>query len=353
MLPERRPRVLTSAVPSSTISWPFAGETSQATNAMRRFLSVLVIYGHYSSHPASLSTAMAEYLSSAEVARYLKLNPKKIYALVASGQLPAARISGKWLFPKELIDRWVAEHTVYPPGGLMQPLLDQLLVLQGSDDWLLGRVIDRYQSRFASAIPTAAIGSLPGLAAVGAGRAHLASCHVAPSVAQEFAAAPMFLFALFTREQGILFDRARTDIDGLAALCRGGLRVAQRQEGSGTFRLVDRFLAQEGLAPTGSPVGPFSSHLELALAIRSGLADAGVGIRAAAAQTGLAFVPLVKERFDLAIPAAFLSHERVSRFLAFAVDELGAEAQREHAGYGLEALGSLVPLPSQGRKAPT
>jgi len=107
-------------------------------------------------------------------------------------------------------------------------------------------------------------------------------------------------------------------------------------------------LAQEGLAPEWSPVGPFSSHLELALAIRSGLADAGVGIRAAAAQTGLEFVPLVEERFDLAIPATFLPHERVSRFLAFAVDELGAEAQREHAGYGFEALGRMVSIPSQG-----
>jgi excisionase family DNA binding protein len=296
---------------------------------------------------------MAEYLSSAEVARYLKLNPKKIYALVASGQLPAARISGKWLFPKELVDRWVAEHTVYPPHGLMQPLLDQLLVLQGSDDWLLGRVIDRYQARLGSAVATAAVGSLPGLAAVGAGRAHLASCHVAPSAAQEHAAAPLYLFGLFTREQGILFDRARTHLDGLAALCRGGLRVAQRQEGSGTFRLVERLLAQEGLAPTWSPVGPFSSHLELALAIRSGLADAGVGIRAAAALTGLAFVPLAQERFELALPASFLAHERMSRFLAFAVDELGAEARREHAGYGFEPLGRLQPLPPAGRAAGT
>jgi putative molybdopterin biosynthesis protein len=291
---------------------------------------------------------MAEYLSSAEVARYLKLNPKKIYALVAAGQLPAARISGKWLFPKELIDRWVTEHTAYPPGGLMQPLLDRLLVLQGSDDWLLGRVVDRYQARFAAAVPTAAVGSLSGLAALGAGQAHLASCHVAPSVAQGYAAAPTFLFGLFSREQGILFDRRRSGIDGLAALCRPGLRVAQRQAGSGTFRLVERLLSEAGLAPAWDPVGPFSSHLELALAIRSGLADAGVGIRVAAALTGLDFVPLAQERFDLAIPGSFLSHERVRGFLAFAVDELGAEARRAPAGYGFEALGRLLPLPPGG-----
>ena len=43
---------------------------------------------------------MPEYLSSSEVARYLKLNQKKVYALVAAGQLPAARISGKWCFQR-------------------------------------------------------------------------------------------------------------------------------------------------------------------------------------------------------------------------------------------------------------
>jgi putative molybdopterin biosynthesis protein len=162
----------------------------------------------------------------------------------------------------------------------------------------------------------------------------------------------LVLVGLFTREQGILFDRARTGIDGLAALCRAGLRVAQRQEGSGTFRLVDRLLAEQCLAPAWAPVGPFSSHLELALAIRSGLADAGVGIRAAAALTGLDFIPLAQERFDLAIPASFLSHPRVSRFLAFVIDELGTEARREHAGYGFGALGRLLPLPCASAAPP-
>jgi excisionase family DNA binding protein len=133
---------------------------------------------------------MAEYLSTSEVARYLKLNQKKVYALVASGQLPAARISGKWLFPKELIDRWIAEHTVYPTGGLMGALLDQLLVLQGSDDWLLSRVIDRFQSRFGASIPVASVGSVAGVSAVAAGSAHVASSHVDPSLVRTEAKGP-------------------------------------------------------------------------------------------------------------------------------------------------------------------
>jgi putative molybdopterin biosynthesis protein len=289
---------------------------------------------------------MAEYLSSREVARYLKLNPKKIYALVAAGQLPAARISGKWLFPKELVDRWVAEHTVYPAGALMEGLLDRMLVLQGSDDLLLARVVERFQEEVGPAIPTAAVGSLGGLSAIRDGLAHVASCHVGGAVVREHARVPTYSFGLFSREQGILFRRGRRRLGRLEALCRPGLRFAQRQPGSGTFRLVERLLSQEGLTPAWTPVGPFHTHLELALSVRSGAADAGVGIRAAAALAGLDFVPLAQEQFELAVPARFLSHARVSRFLEFAADALGVEARRGPPGYAFASLGRLRSLPA-------
>ncbi len=292
---------------------------------------------------------MAEYLSTAEVARYLKLNQKKVYSLVASGHLPAARISGKWLFPKDLVDRWVAEHTVYPAGGVVGALLDQLLLAQGSDDWLLARVIDRFQLRFGTPVATASVGSMGGLAALAAGNAHLASCHVDPSLVAEKVRTPVYLFRLFVREQGILIEkRRRAGLDGLRTVSADGVRFALRQPQSGTFRLVQHLLMKEGLEPRWTTVGPFSSHLELALDIRSGGADAGVGIRVAAQMTGLDFIPLAREPFYLVIPAAFMSHKRVSAFLAFLVDELSAEARHEHPGYSFETLGRVQPLSPHG-----
>lgn len=288
---------------------------------------------------------MPEYLSTAEVARYLKLNQKKVYALVASGHLPAARISGKWLFPRDLVDRWVAEHTIYPASGVLGVLLDRIFVAQGSDDWLLARVIERFQQRFDAPVATASVGSMGGVAALAAGNAHLASCHVNPSLVAGKIRTPVYLFRLFAREQGILLDKQRRrGLDGLRALSADGLRFAVRQPQSGTFQLVRRLLTEEGLEPRWTTVGPFSSHLALALDIRSGGSDAGVGIRVAARMTGLDFIPLASEPFYLVIPAAFMSHERVSAFLAFLVDELSAEARHGHPGYSFEALGRVQPL---------
>jgi molybdate-binding protein len=221
------------------------------------------------------------------------------------------------------------------------------LLIQGSDDWLLSRAIDRFQTRYGSAVATASVGSFAGVAALAAGDAHVASCHIDASLLREKVRAPAYVFGVFSREQGILIDRRRTGVKGLRAVCGAGVRFALRQPQSGTFQLVQRLLEEEGLEPRWTAVGPFSSHLDLALDIRSGGADAGVGIRVAAQMAGLDFVPLAREPFYLVIPAAFMAHKRVTEFLSFLVDDLSAEARRGPPGYSFEALGRVQPLLSQ------
>ena len=74
------------------------------------------------------------YLTVKQVAEYLQLNEKKIYALVQEGRIPATRATGKWLFPKQLVDDWLIE-TAH--GGA----LSDRLVIGGSDDPLLAYAI--------------------------------------------------------------------------------------------------------------------------------------------------------------------------------------------------------------------
>ena len=44
-----------------------------------------------------------------EVARYLSINEKKVYALIKRGGIPCTKVTGKWLFPKRHVDRWLEE----------------------------------------------------------------------------------------------------------------------------------------------------------------------------------------------------------------------------------------------------
>jgi len=287
---------------------------------------------------------MSEYMTTREVATYLRLNEKKVYDLVAKKQLPAARISGKWLFPKNLIDQWVGENTMYPPAGLMGAVLEDLVVVQGSDDWLLARASEHFQSQCTVPVVSTQVGSLAGLEAVGQGRAHLAGCHVGNAqVTQALHGQGCCLLTLFERSQGLVLDRGlHPDITGLESLDGPSLRFARRQPKSGTHQLLQRLLGEAGLDDAELPgVGPFSSHLELALAIRRGEADVGLGTGLCAELCGLDFIELHTESYKLAVPLTFVSHPRLAAFLEFVLADLKATAAGGVTGYGFGELGHM------------
>jgi putative molybdopterin biosynthesis protein len=291
---------------------------------------------------------MPEYLTTREVAQYLRLNEKKVYDLVAKGRLPAARVSGKWLFPKHLIDEWVGSNTVHPSSGLMGALLDEMLVIQGSDDWLFGHVAESYREREDVPVVSASIGSLAGLAAVAGGRAHMAGCHVPNSrVSAAGQNKGWYLLSLCERRQGLIFDGQRFPdmAAGMASLDGSMLRFAQRQPLSGTQALVGRCLNESGIdASRLRLVGPFASHLELALAIRRGEADVGMGTHHAAQQCGLDFVELADETYKLAVPLGYAGHPAVARFLEFLLDQLPRTAAHGSTGYSFRSTGKLETL---------
>ena len=57
---------------------------------------------------------MKDLMTTKEVADYLRLKERKVYDLVAEGEIPCTRVTGKWLFPKHLIDIWLARSSTFP-----------------------------------------------------------------------------------------------------------------------------------------------------------------------------------------------------------------------------------------------
>ncbi len=288
---------------------------------------------------------MQEYLTTREVARLLRLHEKKVYALVARGELPAARVSGKWLYPRELVDAWVRGRTTIPADGVLGALLERVLVFQGSDDWLLERALAALRGSSEVALASARVGSRQGLDALVRGQAHAASYHLEPADAGPAGRGGRYLVDLFDREQGlVLAERLAGEVPDLQTAVARGLRFALRQPGSGTHRLCERLLEEAGASIGALPaVGPFGSHLEVALAVRVGRADAGVCIRVAAEACDLPFVPLRQERFRLAVPAAFFGATPFARFLEQLLGWLRARPAEEIRGYDLTSLGRLTP----------
>ena len=56
-------------------------------------------------------TRDAELLTTREVAGLLRIKERKVYELVASGEIPHVRVTGKLLFPRALLDAWLLRHS--------------------------------------------------------------------------------------------------------------------------------------------------------------------------------------------------------------------------------------------------
>ncbi len=152
-------------------------------------------------------------------------------------------------------------------------------------------------------------GSFGGLAALWQGRADAATLHLrhrdgtynAPFAAGVLAGRRPVLVHLWRREQGIIVAPGNPDgVEGLPDL--GRCAVALRPEGTGTRVLLERLMREAGLEPLSLRGPKVASHLEAALSVASGSADAAIGLRAAAEAVGLDFVPLVWEPYELALP---------------------------------------------------
>jgi len=189
---------------------------------------------------------------------------------------------------------------------------ERVLRLAGSDDPALDVVVREAGGTIA--IVPGARGSFHGLTALWRGTADAAAIHLlhrngtynAPYAAALLRGRRPALIHLWRREQGLLVAPGNPHrISGVADL--RGLRVVKREFGAGTRVLLDTLLGAAGIAPDSVPGPETDSHLEVALAVAAGVAEAGVGLRAAAAALDLEFVPLVWERYEIALPGDALA----------------------------------------------
>jgi excisionase family DNA binding protein len=81
---------------------------------------------------------MPDLLTTDEAATYLRLSERKLYKLVAKGAVPCTKVTGRWLFPRTALDRWLTAGLITPAalanvaappivGGSHDPLLEWAL----------------------------------------------------------------------------------------------------------------------------------------------------------------------------------------------------------------------------------
>ncbi len=295
------------------------------------------------------------FLSTREVAELLDVNEKMIYSLVSDKGLPATKVTGKWLFPKTLVEQWLESHIInYPKTARLPPSIG-ILILAGSHDILLEKAIGLFNHLHSDHLAVFGnVGSLGGLKALGSGICHIAASHLLQDDEEEY----NFDFAqrelrgdspaivnFCRREQGLLVAKGNPKaIRGVSDLGKSGIKIANRPEGTGTRLLLDHELEKAGLKGTEIEGydREFRSHLDVGLEILSGRVDASPAIRPVSQLLDLDFIPLRWERYDLLISKDRFFEHGVQLFLSILHDSAFRALSDGLEGYDLSLCGKVV-----------
>ncbi len=295
--------------------------------------------------PTKPADSPHDMMTTSELADYLRVKERKIYELVRDRRIPCSRVTGKWLFPRRLIDRWVAENADY--AGVARPAPPP--VIAGSHDPLL----DWAARESGCGLALLPGGSLDGLRRLAAGEAAICGLHLrdaagdgynAEAARDMLAGMDVVLVEWAWRRQGLVVAPGNPlKISGIADLKKKKARLARRQDDAGSQVLLLRLLEEAGVAPDEMKfAGPAAvSETELGLAVLEGRVDAGLAIEAAARQLKLGFLPLARERYDLCLRRRDYFEAPVQRLLAFARDQRLAERAVALGGYEIGGLGTV------------
>ena len=296
------------------------------------------------------------FLSTKQVAELLDLNEKMIYTLVAEKGLPATKVTGKWLFPRHLVEQWLENQTInYPEPSRPLPPYHGLLIIAGSNDILLDRIISLFNSLYKEHMAVFGnVGSMGGLKALGRSLCHMAASHLLQEDEQEYnfdfitekfrAEAPV-LVNFCRRDQGLIVAKENPKgISSISDLGQSGIVIANRPEGTGTRLLLDRELEKAGVS--GPQIKGYQtelrSHLDVAIEVFSGRADAGLAIKPVAGLLGLDFIPVRWERYDLLISKEHFFEQGVQLFLGLLHETQFRDIAQKLDGYDLSLCGKMV-----------
>ncbi len=265
------------------------------------------------------------------------------------------RANGIIRIPQEVNGLAEGERTYAELLGRAEAMDDRLIAI-GSHDLTIDLLSSLLREKTGGRIHIASsnVGSLGGLLALKRGTAHLAGSHLLDTATGDYNRSyigrylpelPVALVTLVHRWQGFIVPAGNPKgIEGIGDLARPDVLFVNRQSGSGTRILLDYELAKAGI-PAERVAGYGNeeyTHMNVAMAVASGAADAGLGIHTAAQALALDFIPVTKERYDLVIPRAYLAEEK-SRIL---LETIRSAEFKEKAlamgGYEVHATGSII-----------
>jgi excisionase family DNA binding protein len=288
-----------------------------------------------------------ELLTTTEAADYLRIKERKLYELIAERQVPCTKVTGKWLFSRADLDRWLLAGMARPYGVVPA---EPPPIIGGSHDPLLQWALSESRAGLAILPEGSEVGYQRflngGLLAAAVHFHDLADTGKDANpeiVAREAHLYDAVLIGFAAREQGLIVAAGNPlGIARLREVHGRRLRMAVRPEGAGAQQLLEGLLHAEHLpieelkTTRLAPTGP-----DVAQAIRAGQADCGIATRAVATAAGLDFVLLCVEHFDLLMRQRDYFRPPMQKFLRLLADPRFAARAKELGGLDVTAAGSV------------
>lgn len=213
--------------------------------------------------------------------------------------------------------------------------IENTIVCIGSHDNALDLLANSLKKRYPMlSLSSAHVGSIGGLLALKRGEAHIAGTHLldvetgeynVPYIKKFLPDRKIVLVNLVYREQGLLVLKGNPkNIKGFRDLTRKDVVFINRQSGAGTRLLTDKYLKELGINPLdvqGYDREEYT-HMGVASAVLTGIADTGLAVFSSAQALGLDFIPVAKERYDIAIPAEFYDTENIRMLLSILREDM-------------------------------
>ena len=303
-----------------------------------------------------------------EIAQLLKISKLTVYDLIKKGKLPAYRVGKQMRVDATDLEAYKrqskggvglsAASTDEPPhvrSATKELAGVRPLVITGQDMSLdiLSKHIEKQAAGFRALRSFA--GSLDSLISMYQGQADLVSTHLLdgdtgeynlPYIRKILVGSSYIVVNLLARQAGFYVRQGNPfGLKGWQDLDKPGLRLVNREIGSGARVLLDEQLRLHRIAPS-SLLGYDtieSNHLAVAGKVGLGEADVGIGIVKAAAIVGsVAFIPLIRERYDLVMRKS----PDNARWIEAVLDILKSEAYlnelRAIQGYDLSETGTIL-----------
>lgn len=281
--------------------------------------------------------AQNKSLSTQEVADILHVSKSTIYDLIRRGEINSYKIGRKVRFTQDDVDAYIArsrhEHSTQPVktvdtgSTLLTPAdMDAPELIISGQDVVLDILANYLQQEGLSAGRTY-LSSFEGLLALYQDKVDVAACHLydgsgynAGFVRSLVPGIPAVLVNVSYRSVGFYVRRGNPKgIRGWEDLARRDVSILNRRPGSSSRILLDVQLKRLGLA--ASNIRGYDkimrSHLTMAAAIAEGEADLAIGTERISRQMeGIDFIPLLEERYDLALKKEQLDSPPVQKLLS-------------------------------------